>query len=140
MRQIPAAVDVAGTEHEVRRRLAEVEDPCSVAMATPISVVDLGLIRAVTVDASGRVEVVISPTSPGCLVLPRLAEAVHRVTAAVPGVNSVDVTIDTTFEWSEAAMAPTARQALEERRSWAVRDLGLRPRQWKERAADGSAR
>ncbi len=52
----------ARVEADVRRRLADVPDPEIPA----VSVIDLGLIRYVRVDASGAVEVGVSPTYSGC--------------------------------------------------------------------------
>jgi metal-sulfur cluster biosynthetic enzyme len=120
----------AGIEAEIRRRLGGVDDPCSVATAAPVSIVDLGLVRRIEVDEGGRVDVTITPTSPGCMVLPRIAEAVHEAAAGVPGVREVEVIIDHDFMWTQDAMAPSARQTLTERRERLVRRLDIRPRQW----------
>lgn len=120
----------AGIEAEIRRRLGRVDDPCSVATAAPVSIVDLGLVRRIHVDGTGRVEVTITPTSAGCMVLPRIAEAVHEAATGVPGVREVDVRIDHDFLWTQDAMAPAAREALTERRERLVRRLDIQPRQW----------
>jgi metal-sulfur cluster biosynthetic enzyme len=117
---------------EIRRRLGGVDDPCSIATAAPVSIVELGLVRLIHVDADGAVEITITPTSPGCMVLPRIAEAVHDVAAGVPGVRSVEVRVDHSFMWSQDAMAPEARQRLAARRESMVRRLDIRPRQWME--------
>jgi metal-sulfur cluster biosynthetic enzyme len=124
----------AASSEDVRRALAAVYDPCSQAGAHPTTIVDLGLVRDVSVSEDGRVRVLLGVTGPGCLYIPQLGNAVEHVVGAVPGVASVQVDFDTTFVWTEAAMSEEARA----RRNEALLGTGpaaagLRPRQWQER-------
>jgi metal-sulfur cluster biosynthetic enzyme len=132
-------LDVEATQADVLRRLGGVDDPCSVAMGTPLSIVDLGLVRAVVAGADGAVTVTIAPTSPGCMVLPRIAEAVHDAALSASGVTRVEVAVDHGFAWSHHAMAEGARTALQQRRDRMVRELDIRPQQWKQPRSGGPA-
>jgi len=60
-----------------------------------MSVVDLGLIYGVEIDA-GRVRITMTLTTPGCPLHDSMAEWVRQVVRRVPGVEEVEVVI--TFE------------------------------------------
>ena len=60
-----------------------------------LSVVDLGLIYGVEIDA-GRVRIAMTLTIPGCPLHDSMAEWVRQVVRRVPGVEEVEVVI--TFE------------------------------------------
>jgi metal-sulfur cluster biosynthetic enzyme len=129
-------LDIAATRTEVLRQLGTVDDPCSVAMSAPLSIVELGLVRGIDIGEDGAVTVTISPTSPGCMLIPRIAEAAHDAALSVPGVRSVDIAVDHGFAWSQAAMTEEARASMEERRNRMVRELDIRPRQWQLRPTE----
>jgi metal-sulfur cluster biosynthetic enzyme len=97
--------------------LCEVYDPCSQAWSRPISVVDLGLVRGVWLDATGQATVRISLTAPFCMAVATIMQAVERRVGAVPGVRRVHVDIDTETPWQPDLMTEYGRQALHRRRT-----------------------
>ena len=74
-------------EKSVRESLIDVEDP-----EMKISVIDLGLIYEVKVDAE-HAEIDMTLTSPGCPVAPELMAAVHRAALNTEGIESVHVNL-----------------------------------------------
>jgi metal-sulfur cluster biosynthetic enzyme len=72
-----------------------------------MSIVDLGLVYAVEIDAA-RVRITMTLTSEGCPLHDSMIEWVRRAVGAIPGVADVDVTI--TFEppWTPDRIAPAA--------------------------------
>ena len=68
-------------EKSVRESLIDVEDP-----EMKISVIDLGLIYEVRVDAE-HAEIDMTLTSPGCPVAPELMAAVHRAALNTEGIE-----------------------------------------------------
>ena len=78
------------TSEQITRALRDVLDP-----ELGMSVVDLGLIYGVEIDA-GRVRITMTLTTPGCPLHDSMAEWVRQVVRRVPGVEEVEVAI--TFE------------------------------------------
>jgi len=78
------------TSEQITRALRDVLDP-----ELGMSVVDLGLIYGVEIDA-GRVRIAMTLTTPGCPLHESMAEWVRQAVRTVPGVEEVEVAI--TFE------------------------------------------
>jgi metal-sulfur cluster biosynthetic enzyme len=78
------------TREQVMQALGDVFDP-----ELGMSVVDLGLIYGVQIDA-GRVKVTMTLTAQGCPLHESMAEWVRQAVGKVPGVEGVEVVI--TFE------------------------------------------
>ena len=75
------------TADGVREALRPIVDP-----EIYISIVDLGLIRAVEVDEGGaKVRIVMTLTTPFCPEGPMIVEQVKQVVAALPGVEESEV-------------------------------------------------
>lgn len=129
-----AAGPVALDEAAVRAALDAVVDPCSVAAGAPLSLAEMGLLRGVEVDG-GAVRVSIAVTGPGCMFLGLLLSSARDAVAAVPGVRSVDVALDTAAVWDPSWLAPSAASALDSRRRTTLALTAVRPRQWEERTA-----
>ena len=89
----------------VRAALAEVPDP----ELPVLSVVDLGIVHRVEVDAAG-IRVVILPTFVGC---PALDVIRHTIAERLADFG-VPVGVDTTFEvpWTSERISPAGRRAL----------------------------
>ena len=102
---------------EVRRALLTVYDPCSQAWSRPLSVVDLGLVRDVAVDATGAATVRIGLTAPFCMAVATIMQAVEQRVGQLPGIRAVHVEIDTEAAWSPELMTAQGRSALAARRS-----------------------
>ena len=98
------------TEELVRSALATVDDP---EIRRPIT--DIGMVKSIDIDDSGRVSIGIYLTVGGC---PMRDEIVRRVTSAVQpldGVTSVDVALD--------VMSDEQRAALREQLQGPVREI-----------------
>jgi metal-sulfur cluster biosynthetic enzyme len=91
------------SREQVTEALREVFDP-----ELGLSVVDLGLIYGVEVDA-GRVRVEMTLTTQGCSLHDSMTEWVRQAVGRVPGV--VDVVVVLTFEppWTPERMGRGAR-------------------------------
>lgn len=88
---------------DVVRALRGVDDP----EYPGISIVELGLVETVRVDA-GRVEVDLVPTFSGCPALTFIAEDAERVVGTLPGVSAVQVRFVTEPAWTPARIAASA--------------------------------
>lgn len=98
-------------ESAVRGALAEVMDP-----ELPMSIVDLGLLRDVTIDG-GRVEVTMTFTSMGCPCRDWIVDDVKERILQLPGVEQVDVKIVWDEPWSRRSISPAGKKMLSE---WGV--------------------
>jgi len=105
------------TRAEIDAALREVYDPCSQAWNRPLSIVDLGLVRAVSMHPAGAVTVRLSLTAPFCMAVAVLMQSVEQRLAEVPGVRTVAVDIDTTTPWDEGLMTEHGRRLLTQRRT-----------------------
>jgi ring-1,2-phenylacetyl-CoA epoxidase subunit PaaD len=101
-------------EQSIWAALAGVPDPEIPA----VSVVDMGMIETVEVDA-GRARIVVLPTFTGCPAVPVIKSDVAAAVNAVEGVDEVDV--DTTFDppWTTDRITAEGRVKL--------REFGLAP-------------
>jgi len=106
-----AAIDTA-----LVAALRRVYDPCSQAWNRPMSIYDLGLVRAASVDESGTSHVTISLTAPFCMAIATIMQATEQRVGEADGVTSVDVEIDTITPWSAELMTEQGRQWLAQRR------------------------
>ncbi|WP_177240110.1 metal-sulfur cluster assembly factor [Streptomyces monashensis] len=109
----------------VRAALEEVYDPCSQSWQRPMSLVDLGLVRDVTVGADGRATVRVSLTAPFCMAVPVIMQSVEQRVAAVPGIEQVRVELDGTTLWHEGLMTERGRALLAAARADDRRTLPL---------------
>lgn len=118
-------------EEQVRGVLAGIFDPCSVAARTPLSVLDMGLVSAITIEADGRVGVVMRPTTPLCTMLACLMKAAEEGLRALPGVTAVEVRAEAGAGWSEAEISDQGRRLLAARRQRSREEVGVQPQQWR---------
>jgi metal-sulfur cluster biosynthetic enzyme len=112
--------------------LREVYDPCSQAWARPLSLVDLGLVRDVSVEG-GSVRVRIGLTVPYCLAVATIMRAVEQRVGELDGVSEVLVDIDQDATWSPELMTDHGRRSLAAHRtrdSAAHRLRGAPPSGW----------
>lgn len=111
----------APTPTALKARLATVMDPCSLAFASPISIVSLGLIESVEI-AGSSVTVRLLLTMPACTMFGDIASQVRAALLEVDGIDDVRVELETGSEWSEARMSQATRDAIVARRD-AYREL-----------------
>ena len=91
------------TKDDVIEAMRMVEDP-----ELGMDIVDLGLLYDVDVDDS-TVKVTHSLTSMGCPVGPMIQEDIHNVTAALPGVDKVEVELVWDPPWTPERMSDDAK-------------------------------
>jgi len=111
---------VTPSEGDVRAVLNQIIDPCSRVAGAPVGLVDMGLIRRLTVTPGvGTVDVhmVIGVTEYGCLLAPSFASEARKLLDALPGIGVLDIELDAEFDWEPQDMSVAYRQHLAERRA-----------------------
>ncbi|MGH3801419.1 MAG: metal-sulfur cluster assembly factor [Pseudonocardiaceae bacterium] len=94
---------------KIRRALASVYDPCCAEKG--ISVVDMGLLRSVSVtDGRARIELLL--TSGWCPFAARVMTDVKQAAEAVPGVDEADVEVVWDEAWTTDRLSPDATRKL----------------------------
>lgn len=96
------------TEEYIFELLDEVKDP----EIPVISVVDLGVIDEVTIEA-GKVTVGMTPTFAGCPAIGAMKEDVHKVLGEA-GIEDVEVKVLYNRAWSSNKITPKGRVQLKE--------------------------
>ncbi|MFL6183018.1 MAG: Mrp/NBP35 family ATP-binding protein [Actinomycetes bacterium] len=94
----------------VNAALATVNDP---EIHRPIT--DLGMVKSVAADDSGRVAVEVYLTVAGCPMRDRITADVTKAVSGVPGVTGVDVTLDVMSDEQRQTMAAQLRGGRAER-------------------------
>jgi metal-sulfur cluster biosynthetic enzyme len=97
------------TAAEVRARLNSIVDPCSLAAGAPAGIDEMGLVRAVDVDETPRgavIRVRIGLTEPGCMIGASFVARAHECLEPLPGVASVEVTLEHDCDWTPADLDP----------------------------------
>ncbi len=95
-------------ERQVRDALATIPDP-----EMPISIVDLGMVHAVRLDAArGTVEVDILPTFVGCPALDVIRERIGRTLSGLDGVVAVHVRFVHDPPWTPDRISDAGRESL----------------------------
>jgi ring-1,2-phenylacetyl-CoA epoxidase subunit PaaD len=92
----------------VRAAVAAVDDP----ELPGVSIVELGLLERLSVDADGAVSIGLIPTFSGCPALALISERVRSAAEAVDGVRSVEVAFLAAPVWSVDRISEVARQRL----------------------------
>lgn len=96
------------TAEEVREQLENVMDP-----ELDVNIVDLGLIREITVKED-EVHVLMTLTTPGCPLHGVFDELVRREAGNLEGLEEHEIEVELTFEprWSPEEMSDEARDEL----------------------------
>jgi metal-sulfur cluster biosynthetic enzyme len=118
----------AELEQRIRSCLRRISDPCSVATGDPLHLEEMGLVRAVAVDAAaGRAVVDLRLTSPTCVMVGFFATEISKlVTDEVPEIAEVDVRFDRGYDWTPEMMHEEVRRRRQKR--FAQMNLALRQR------------
>src|SRR6478736_2825916 len=95
---------VLPSRDELLTALSKVNDP---EIRKPIT--ELGMVKSVDVDDAGRVAAAIFLTVAGCPMKETLTRDVTNALAAIPGVSSVDVTLDVMSEEQRGALRTQLR-------------------------------
>lgn len=106
------SVEAQSTRDAVYSRLDNVLDPCSCTTANPVSIVDLGLVEDVQVEAES-VEIRLLPTSPMCLYMGQIMNDAKAEVMEIDGVENVDLeAIDATEKmWRPERLADDLKEA-----------------------------
>lgn len=107
-------------ESAVRDVLNSIIDPCSQVAGVAAGLVEMGLVRSLTVveTAEGTaIGLTIGVTEPGCLMGAPFANEARKRLLALPGVASVEVALDHTFDWTPGDMSPEYQARLEAHRA-----------------------
>lgn len=98
---------VVPTVENIRRALRQVKDP-----EINLSVIDLGLVYDIEVNAQGVVDIKMTLTSPGCPSGPEMLADVDRVVRGLEGVSDVNVELVWEPYWTPERMDPKVRAFL----------------------------
>ena len=98
---------------QVRDALREVVDPCSAATGSNLNIVEMGLVKSVSIT-DGHVDIDMRLTTPVCHMVAYFHEEIDDQVGSLAGVESVDVETDDGFEWSEEMLTPEAKQRRQE--------------------------
>jgi metal-sulfur cluster biosynthetic enzyme len=109
--------------------LNRVNDPCSLAARSPVSIMEMGLVREWSWD-NGRLDVTMCVTSISCTMAPHFVNAARDELLAIDGVEHVNIRVDASITWTETMMQRQARERLAARRAEA-REI-VRPQQWRQ--------
>jgi len=92
---------------EVMRNLKVIYDP-----EIPVNIYELGLIYKITISDDGKVDILMTLTTPNCPVAESLPQEVHDMLVPIEGVTEVNVEI--TFEppWDTENLSDEAKLAL----------------------------
>jgi FeS assembly SUF system protein len=101
------APETRPSEADVIQALCTVYDP-----EIPVNIYELGLVYDVEVHDDGRVEVVMTLTSPGCPVAAEMPGYVENAISGVDRVTKVDVEITWDPPWTPDMMSEAARLEL----------------------------
>jgi len=93
----------------VREKLDDIVDPCSEARGTDISIVEMGLLKAIEVDG-GSVHVDLRITSPSCMMVGYFIEQAQERVGSLDGVEEVTLATDAGMDWREEMMADSAME------------------------------
>jgi metal-sulfur cluster biosynthetic enzyme len=106
---VPATgMDATGLEQEVWRELYRVEDP-----EMPVSIVDLGLIYGLELE-DGAVTIDMTLTYSGCPARQIILDDVERAAESVDGVESAEVRLVWSPDWSIDLVTDRGKEALQD--------------------------
>ena len=96
------------TREDAMEALRDVEDP-----ETGLNIVDLGLVYDVGIDAAtGRVQVLMTFTTPACPAGGIMSDGIERRLTLLPGVTGVDVSLTFDPPWTPERISPAGRVQL----------------------------
>jgi FeS assembly SUF system protein len=100
-------LDIEATKQAVIEALRTVYDP-----EIPVSLYDLGLIYDIIIAPTGKVDIVMTLTAPGCPVADILPMEVEKAARSVDGVTSARVELVFDPPWRPDMMSEAARLEL----------------------------
>jgi metal-sulfur cluster biosynthetic enzyme len=97
---------------DVMEALGTVQDPCSVFNRTNLSLIELGMVDAVTVGEAGRVHIRLFLDDPTCIFFFEIHRMLQEAVSKVDGVEQIDVEIKADEIWTEERMTHGGRTRL----------------------------
>jgi FeS assembly SUF system protein len=94
-------------EAEIIKMLRTIYDP-----EIPVNIYDLGLIYRIAIDASGKVDVEMTLTAPGCPVAQTFPGTVEAAVKSVDGVTDAKVELVWDPPWTQDNMTEAAKLQL----------------------------
>ncbi len=94
---------------QIKTQLDQIVDPCSAVAGVPAGLVELGLVRALEVEATPAgavIQVRIGVTEPGCMMGASFAIGARERLERLDGVASVSVELDHAGDWEPTDMDP----------------------------------
>ncbi|WP_276258939.1 metal-sulfur cluster assembly factor [Haloglomus litoreum] len=106
------SVEGRSTQDRVVQRLDNVLDPCSCNTASPVSIVELGLVEEVSVDDES-VSVRLLPTSPMCLYMGQIMKDAEREILEIECVQDVELEMINSTEkmWRPERLSDELKEA-----------------------------
>lgn len=95
--------------------LARVVDPCSIATGVPVSLPDMGMVKAIDI-ADGCVTITLRVTSPSCWQAAHIMAKAEECVAEIAGCKQAICQLDPAWDWMPDMMSPAARDRLHSRR------------------------
>jgi metal-sulfur cluster biosynthetic enzyme len=114
------SVNASASQHAPDRSAVEacldqIVDPCSTASVTPMSIVEMGLLRGVDISASGKVDVHLRISNPGCMMVSYMTGEAIRLISALGGVTEVSVDCDDGMDWDPDMIDPKVQERRRQR-------------------------
>lgn len=102
----------------VRATADEIYDPCSMALGLNVGLVEMGLVRELTLERGPlgwEISLRLRLTSPGCQYFFYFQQEIEARLLRHPDISQVRVTWDPQLDWTPEDMAPSARERIERR-------------------------
>ena len=109
------------TKEQITEALRAVIDP-----ELRRSIVELGMVRSIEIGDDGRVEVVVSLTTPGCPIRAHFQQAVARTSSELEGVSGVGVGFDVLSDDEKAGSSRRSAASASRGRARAGQERDLR--------------
>lgn len=106
--------------------LNRVIDPCSIGREVPAGLIDMGMVKSVTVE-DAHAQITVRLTSPGCQLQTWFDERITTEVTQLPEIRHVDIAWSTVFDWSDDDMSEPLKVRLQHKRQAAerVREISL---------------
>ena len=96
------------TKDAVMDALGKIIDPCSATTGSNLDIVEMGLVKSVSLDGS-NVVIDMRVTSPVCMMVGYFRKEAEKKVGVLSGVDSVTVETDAGLEWDPDMMTEEAK-------------------------------
>jgi metal-sulfur cluster biosynthetic enzyme len=96
---------------DVETALDTIIDPCAAAVGAPAGLVSMGMVSHIEIGRQGaKLRVEIMTTHAFCMMAGAFVQQAHEVLARLPGVEEVEVGLDSKTIWTPDRQAPSLRE------------------------------